>query len=111
MPLVREGKTHRAMIGPDTKIYLTTGEYADGRLGEIFLAIDKQGSVLRMYDCFAIMVSLALQHGVPLETLCRKMIGQQMEPAGITDNEQIPIAKSIVEYVFRWLEKEYLKDG
>jgi len=104
----RSGLTKHATIG-DKKIYITTGEFSDGSLGELFIRIDKEGSILRSYDSVAIAVSIGLQNGIPLSEYTDKLIGQIMEPRGITNDHEIPIAKSITDYVFRWLDLRYGK--
>lgn len=106
LPAERSGLTKKLMIG-DRKVYLNVGEYPDGRLGEIFITIDKEGSEMRIYHCFSIAVSVALQNGIPLSELADKFIGQQMEPSGITNDKDIPMARSIVDFVFRWLNLRY----
>ncbi|MBV6340976.1 hypothetical protein [Candidatus Magnetobacterium casense] len=106
LPTDRIGKTHSAKIGK-TKLYITTGEYHDGTLGEIFLAVDKQGAELRVYDLLAISISIGLQHGIPVAKYIEHLKGQKMEPAGVTSNPDIPIAQSIGDYLARWLEITY----
>ena len=104
----REGTTAKFHIG-DTKGYITANLFEDGTVGEIFLKIDKQGSTVSgLCDAWAIAVSIMLQTGVPLAYICQKYRGQQFEPAGLTGNPQIPIAKSPVDYVSRWLENRFL---
>jgi len=91
------------------KAFVTTGEYEDGTLGEVFIQPDKEGSLLRgMADGFGIMLSLALQHGIPLETIVRKFINTRFEPSGMTNDPQIPIAKSFFDLLFRKLALLYL---
>ena len=109
LPVTREGFTHSVKIG-DTKVYIRTGEYQDGNIGELFISIDKQGTTLRVYDVVAILISLCLQYGVPLQTIIDLLKGQTMQPNGVTSNHnEIPIAKSITDYIARWLELKYLK--
>jgi ribonucleoside-diphosphate reductase alpha chain len=89
--------------------YLTTGEYDDGHLGEVFVKMSKQGSTLAgLIDAFSIAVSIGLQYGVPLETYVEKFIGTRFEPAGITDDPDIRMAQSVVDYIFRRLALDYL---
>lgn len=108
LPKSRSGKTISFRIG-DCKGYLTTGEYEDGRLGEIFLKVAKQGSSLSgVMDGFAIAVSHGLQYGVPLASYCKAFMGTRFDPAGITDEPDIRMASSIMDYVFRKLAIEYL---
>lgn len=107
LPVDREGKTVKATIG-NTDVYIRTGEYEDGTLGEVFITINKDGDRMRVYDCLAIMISLSLQHGVQLELIIDKLRGQRMEPSGVTNHPKIPIVSSISDFLVRWLEKEYL---
>ncbi|HLX78503.1 MAG TPA: LAGLIDADG family homing endonuclease, partial [Acidimicrobiales bacterium] len=89
--------------------YVTVGEYEDGRPGEVFLKVSKQGSTLSgVMDAFAIAVSLGLQHGVPLATFVRKYTNMRFEPAGITDDPDLRIASSLVDFIFRRLALDYL---
>ena len=85
------------------------GEYEDGRPGEVFMKVSKQGSTLSgVMDAFSIAVSLGLQHGVPLSTFVRKYTNMRFEPAGITDDPELRLASSLVDYIFRRLALEYL---
>ena len=89
--------------------YLTVGMYEDGTPGEIFIVMAKAGSTLSgVMDSFATAVSLGLQHGVPLRLLVTKFSHIRFEPHGFTKNPDIPIAKSIVDYIFRWLGIKFL---
>lgn len=89
--------------------YLTTGEYEDGHLGEVFVKMSKQGSTLAgLIDAFSIAVSIGLQYGVPLETYIEKFIGTRFEPAGITDDPDVRMAQSVIDYIFRRLALDYL---
>jgi len=89
--------------------YLITGEYEDGHLGEVFVKMSKQGSTLAgLIDAFSIAVSIGLQYGVPLETFVQKFIGTRFEPAGITDDPDIRMGQSVVDYIFRRLALDYL---
>jgi ribonucleoside-diphosphate reductase alpha chain len=89
--------------------YVTVGEYEDGRPGEVFLKVSKQGSTLSgVMDAFAIAVSLGLQHGVPLAEFVRKYTNMRFEPAGITDDPDLRIASSLVDFIFRRLALDYL---
>ena len=88
---------------------MTVGEYEDGRPGEVFMKVSKQGSTLAgIMDAFSISVSLGLQHGVPLSTYVRKYANMRFEPAGITDDPDLRIATSLVDYIFRRLAVDYL---
>lgn len=89
--------------------YLTVGMYEDGRPGELFITMAKEGSTISgLMDAFATAVSLALQHGVPLQVLCGKFTHMRFEPSGWSGNPKIGYAKSIIDYVFRWLELKFL---
>jgi ribonucleotide reductase alpha subunit len=93
----------------DCEGYVTVGEYEDGRPGEVFMKVSKQGSTLAgIMDAFSISVSLGLQHGVPLATYVRKYTSMRFEPAGITDDPELRIATSLVDYIFRRLAVDYL---
>ena len=87
------------------------GLYPDGQPGEIFLKMAKEGSTVSgLMDTFATTVSVALQYGVPLRDLVNKFAHVRFEPSGFTGNQEIPIAKSIVDYIFRWLGSRFLSD-
>lgn len=93
----------------DCEGYVTVGEYQDGRPGEIFMKVSKQGSTLAgIMDAFSISVSLGLQHGVPLATYVNKYTNMRFEPAGITDDPDLRIATSLIDYIFRRLAIDYL---
>jgi ribonucleoside-diphosphate reductase alpha chain len=108
LPSERAAITHKFEI-QGHEGYLTVGLYEDGQPGEIFLKMAKEGSTLSgMMDSFATAVSVALQYGVPLRLFCAKFAHSRFEPAGYTGNPEIPIAKSIVDYIFRWLAARFL---
>jgi len=108
LPDERQAITHKFSIGGHEG-YLTVGMYADGQPGELFCVMAKEGSVVSgLMDSFATAVSLALQYGVPLKVLCDKFSHTRFEPSGFTGNQQIPIAKSIADYIFRWLALKFL---
>src|SRR4030095_8341886 len=108
LPKKRRGMTHEARIGIN-KIYLRTGEYDDGRLGEIFIDMHKEGAAFRsIMNCFAISVSLGLQHGVPLEEYVDAFTFTRFDPQGPVDHPNIKFATSIIDYIFRLLGLEYL---
>jgi ribonucleoside-diphosphate reductase alpha chain len=108
LPSKRSGITISSKIG-NTKVWLRTGEYPDGRLAEIFIDTYKEGTVVRsMMNMFAISISLALQYGVPLEKLVEKFVFTRFEPAGMTDHPNVKICTSIIDFVFRVLGMEYL---
>ncbi|HOA27880.1 MAG TPA: vitamin B12-dependent ribonucleotide reductase, partial [Arachnia sp.] len=89
--------------------YMTSGAYNDGRLGEVFLKLGKQGSTLAgVMDAFSIAVSIGLQYGVPLESFVQKFTNLKFEPAGMTDDPDIRIAQSFMDYIFRRLALDYL---
>ena len=93
----------------DCEGYIIVGEYEDGRPGEVFIKVSKQGSTLAgVMDAFSISISLGLQHGVPLATFVRKFANTKFEPAGITDDADLRIATSLVDYMFRRLALDYL---
>jgi ribonucleoside-diphosphate reductase alpha chain len=88
---------------------MTSGAYADGTLAEVFLKLGKQGSTLAgVMDAFSIAVSIGLQYGVPLETFVEKFANQRFEPAGMTDDADIRMAQSVMDYIFRRLALDYL---
>jgi ribonucleoside-diphosphate reductase alpha chain len=109
MPRERQSITHKFSIGGHEG-YITAGMYEDGTVGEIFLTdIGKEGSTLRgMMNAFATSISVGLQYGVPLETLVRKFSYMRFEPEGITQNPEIPFAKSMPDYIMRWLASRFL---
>jgi len=104
----RAALTHKFSVGGHEG-YLTVGLYDDGTPGEIFIKMSKQGSVVSgLMDSFAIAISLALQYGVPLQALVDKFSHTRFEPSGWTTNKEIPMAKSIVDYLFRWMAIKFL---
>ncbi|HEY3759854.1 MAG TPA: vitamin B12-dependent ribonucleotide reductase [Solirubrobacteraceae bacterium] len=109
MPRERQSITHKFSIGGHEG-YITAGMYEDGSIGEIFLTdIGKEGSTLRgMMNSFATAISIALQYGVPLETLVQKFCYMRFDPEGITSNPEIPFAKSMPDYIMRWLASRFL---
>jgi len=108
LPDERRSITHKFSVGSHEG-YINVGLYDDGTPGEIFITMSKQGSVIRgLMDCFATSVSIGLQYGVPLEVLVNKFVHMRFEPSGYTNNPQIRIAKSIVDYLFRWLAMKFL---
>jgi len=108
LPDERQAMTHKFSIaGHDG--YVTVGLYENGKPGEIFIVMSKEGTVISgLLDAFATGISLALQYGVPLEALVKKFSHMRFEPAGITSNPQIRFAQSILDYVFRWLALKFL---
>jgi ribonucleoside-diphosphate reductase alpha chain len=108
LPRRRRSSTFAFRVA-DCEGYVTVGEYEDGRPGEVFMKVSKQGSTLAgIMDAFSISVSLGLQHGVPLATYVRKYTNMRFEPAGITDDPDLRIATSLVDYIFRRLALDYL---
>jgi ribonucleoside-diphosphate reductase alpha chain len=109
MPRTRQSITHKFSSGAHEG-YITAGMYEDGTVGEIFLTdIGKEGSTLRgMMNSFATAISISLQYGVPLETLVRKFSYMRFEPEGNTGNPEIPFAKSMPDYIMRWLAARFL---
>ena len=109
MPRERQSITHKFSIGGHEG-YITAGMYEDGSVGEIFLTdIGKEGSTLRgMMNSYATAISIALQYGVPLETLVQKFCYMRFDPEGITSNPEIPFAKSMPDYIMRWLASRFL---
>jgi ribonucleoside-diphosphate reductase alpha chain len=109
LPRERESLTHKFSIAGHEG-YITAGKYEDGSLGEIFLTdIGKDGSTLRgMMNAFATAISIGLQYGVPLETFVRKFSYMRFDPEGITTNPEIPFAKSLPDYIMRWLASRFL---
>ncbi|MGE0396596.1 MAG: vitamin B12-dependent ribonucleotide reductase [Kofleriaceae bacterium] len=111
LPDERASFTHKFSIGGHEG-YITVGMYEDGSPGEIFVRMAKEGSVIAgLMDSFATSISLALQHGVPLQVLIEKFKGTRFEPSGFTGNQEIPIATSIMDYLFRWLAIRFPIDG
>ncbi len=109
LPDRRSGYTQKAVVGGH-KVYLRTGEYEDGTLGEIFLDMHKEGAAFRsLMNCFAIAISLGLQHGVPLEEFVDAFVFTRFEPNGmVKGNDRIKMATSVIDYVFRELAITYL---
>jgi len=108
LPRRRKSNTFSFRVA-DCEGYVTVGEYDDGRPGEVFMKVSKQGSTLAGFmDAFSISVSLGLQHGVPLSTYVRKYSNMRFEPAGITDDPELRIATSLMDYIFRRLAVDYL---
>src|SRR6202023_1236699 len=108
LPDERRAITHKFDI-QGHEGYITVGIYQDGTPGEIFLVMSKEGSTISgLMDAFATSISLALQYGVPLAVLVKKFAHTRFEPSGFTKNPEIPIAKSITDYIFRWLASKFL---
>jgi ribonucleoside-diphosphate reductase alpha chain len=110
LPDERRAITHHFSIGGQEG-YLTVGVYEDGSPGEIFVRMAKEGSTVSgLMDGLATVVSLALQHGVPLRVLCAKLSHMRFEPSGWTGNPKIGFAKSILDYIARWLDLRFLNN-
>ena len=110
LPDTRKAVTHKFEIAGHEG-YLTIGVYEEGSPGEIFIHMSKEGSTISgLMDAFATSVSVALQYGVPLDHLIKKFSHMRFEPAGFTGNSAVPIAKSPIDYIFRWIEQEFNKE-
>ena len=108
LPAKRRGFTQKARIGGQV-LFLRTGEYNDGTVGELFIDLAKEGSTLRsLMNCFAISISVGLQYGVPLEEFVDKFVFTKFEPSGMVDHPNIKTTTSIVDFIFRSLAYEYL---
>ena len=108
LPDERLSITHKFNVGGHEG-YLTVGLYKDGMPGEIFITMAKEGSTVSgLMDSFACAVSIGLQHGVPLKLLCEKFAHTRFEPSGWSHNPDIGYAKSIMDYIFRWLQLRFL---
>ena len=108
LPKKRPSRPCRSRVG-GAEGYMTAGSYPDDGLGEVFLKLGKQGSTLAgVMDAFSIAISIALQYGVPLETYVAKFINMRFEPAGLTDDPDIRMAQSVMDYIFRRLALDYL---
>lgn len=112
LPDTRPAKAHHFTVG-GTEGYLHVGMYPDtGEMGELFVTASKQGSTVDgLLDAVAILVSISVQYGVPLKQLTDKMRGRRFEPSGLTGNKDIPTATSLIDYIFRWLEREFVPEG
>ncbi len=108
LPDERRAMTHKFAIGSHEG-YITVGLYDDGKPGEMFITMAKEGTVVSgLMDAFATSVSIGLQYGVPLQVLVNKFVHMRFEPSGYTNNEHIRIAKSIVDYIFRWMALKFM---
>ncbi len=107
LPDEREAVTHKFSISGHEG-YITVGKYPNGKPGEMFISMAKEGSVVSgLMDSFATSVSIMLQYGVPLQVLVNKFSHARFEPSGFTSNRQIPIAKSVMDYIFRWMDLKF----
>jgi ribonucleoside-diphosphate reductase alpha chain len=110
LPDERKAITHHFQVGGHDG-YVTVGLYPDGRPGELFFRVTKEGSTVNgLMDSLGISMSMALQHGVPLKDLVRKLAHMRFEPAGATNNPKVRFAKSIPDYVARWMAIEFLTE-
>lgn len=110
LPDTRQSITHKFTVGSNQG-YFTVGLYPDGRPGELFISVAKEGSTLGgLFDCFGVAISVSLQYGVPLREFIDKFSHVRFEPMGFTKNPQIRVAKSIIDYIFRWLENHFAQD-
>ena len=110
LPVTRESITHKFQI-MGYEGYLTIGLFDDGRPGEVFIKMAKEGSTLSgMVQAFCRAFSLALQYGLPVDEAVRRFKGMRFEPMGMTNNPEIPEADSIIDYVARYIEKEFSED-
>jgi len=108
LPGERAGITHHFSIAGHEG-YLTVGFYPNGQPGEIFIRMAKAGSTIAgLMECFGTVVSVSLQHGVPLRVLCGKLSHTRFEPSGWTGNQELGYAKSIMDYLFRWMALRFL---
>jgi ribonucleoside-diphosphate reductase alpha chain len=108
MPNKRRSMTNKFRVA-DLEGYFTVGEYDDGRPGELFISVSKQGSTLAgIMDAFAVSISLGLQHGVPLSTYVKKYTNYRFEPSGMTDDPELRIATSLMDYIFRRIAVDYM---
>src|SRR5205085_3501909 len=108
LPDTRNAITHKFDIAGHEG-YVTAGLYEDGSPGELFITMAKEGSTIGgLMDAIATLTSVALQYGVPVESLVRKFEHVRFEPSGMTRNADIPMAKSLVDYIFRWLAMEFV---
>ncbi len=110
LPDTRRSITHKFNVSGH-KGYITVGLYDDGRPGEIYIKVAKEGSTMSgLLDSFGIAISLGLQFGVPIAALVRKFEHQKFEPSGWTTNPQIPEASSLIDYIFRWLGLQFSEE-
>lgn len=111
LPNKRKSHTHKFDVGGQEG-YLIVGMYKDGGLGEIFIRMNKEGSTIgSLTDAWATAVSIGLQHGIPLRTFTGKFMHWNFPPNGFTRTDGIPMARSILDYVCKWLDREFDDDG
>jgi len=110
LPTERAALTHKFAVGGHEG-YITVGLYEDGKPGELFITMSKEGSTISgLMDTIATSISIGLQYGVPLRVLVNRFSHMRFEPSGFTGNPNIPLAKSIVDYIFRWLGQKFLSE-
>ncbi|MDR1924497.1 MAG: vitamin B12-dependent ribonucleotide reductase [Planctomycetaceae bacterium] len=110
LPDTRQSVTHKFSVSGHEG-YITVGLYPDGRVGELFITMAKEGSTIGgLMDCFGTAISMSLQYGVPLNVYIEKFSHTRFEPLGMTKNPDIPIAKSLVDYIFRWLGRTFMPE-
>jgi ribonucleoside-diphosphate reductase alpha chain len=108
LPDERAAVTHHFSIG-GSEGYLTVGLYPNGQPGEVFIRMAKAGSTISgLMECFGAVTSVGLQHGVPLRVFCSKLSHTRFEPSGWTGNAELGHAKSVMDYIFRWMESRFL---
>ena len=111
LPDERASTTHKFSVG-GSEGYITVGVYEDGRPGEVFIKMSKEGSTLSgVMDGLALTLSIGLQYGVPLKVLVDKLINTRFEPSGLTENPQIRFASSLLDYVGRWLGRKFISSS
>jgi len=111
LPDERQSITHKFSIAGQEG-YFMVGLYEDGSPGELFIKMSKEGSTISgLMDSFAVSISMALQYGVPLRVLVNKFVHTRFEPSGYTTNKDIPIAKSLMDYIFRWFDLKFHPNG
>lgn len=115
LPDTRNAIVKKFEFGPEdnhTKGYVTIGLYDDGKPGEVFIVCNKTGSMERgLLNVISILMSLLLQYGVPLQTLVDKFAFIKFGPNGLTGNKEVPIAHSIIDFIVRWMEKQFEKEN
>jgi ribonucleoside-diphosphate reductase alpha chain len=107
LPRERKSVNHKFHIGIN-KFWIIVGLYPDGNPGELFVYSHQGTTIHGLLDAWAITLSMALQHGVPLESVCDKLSFMRFEPSGATGSEEFGIASSVVDYIARWLAKKFL---
>jgi len=112
LPTDRDGHTHKVHLGSgenEIKIYIQTGHYTNGQLGEVFLKADKQGSLISgLMDALSMMISVGLQYGVPVSLIVEKLKNTRFEPQGVVRNGVVSTCTSVIDYTARWLEARYV---